>query len=60
MPIVCVVGWNAVAMLILNIDYTPMTACLGSMTISCGCRIYDPIMERYLEERETAAVHWMR
>jgi predicted RND superfamily exporter protein len=54
-PIVCVVGWNAVAMLILNIDYTPMTACLGSMTIGVAAEYTILIMERYLEERETAA-----
>ena len=54
-PIICVVGWNAVAMLILNIDYTPMTACLGSMTIGVAAEYTILIMERYLEERETAA-----
>jgi len=54
-PIVCIVGWNAVAMLILNIDYTPMTACLGSMTIGVAAEYTILIMERYLEERETAA-----
>jgi len=54
-PIVCIVGWNAVDMLILNIDYTPMTACLGSMTIGVAAEYTILIMERYLEERETAA-----
>lgn len=54
-PIVCIVGWNAVAILILNIDYTPMTACLGSMTIGVAAEYTILIMERYLEERETAA-----
>lgn len=54
-PIICIVGWNAVAMTILNIDYTPMTACLGSMTIGVAAEYTILIMERYLEERETAA-----
>ncbi len=54
-PIICIVGWNAVAMIILKIDYTPMTACLGSMTIGVAAEYTILIMERYLEERETAA-----
>ena len=32
-PIVAVVGWNAVAMTVLGIEYTPLTATLGAMTI---------------------------
>ncbi len=51
-PIVCIVGWNAVAMTILGIEYTPMTACLGSMTIGVAAEYTILIMERYLEERE--------
>lgn len=53
-PIVCIVGWNAVAMTVLGIDYTPMTACLASMTIGVSAQYTILIMERYLEERETA------
>jgi uncharacterized protein len=51
-PIVAIVGWNAVAMYILGIDYNPMTACLGSMTIGVAAEYTILVMERYLEERE--------
>ncbi|HWQ64181.1 MAG TPA: MMPL family transporter, partial [Methanospirillum sp.] len=51
-PIVCIVGWNAVALDILGISYTPMTACLGSMTIGVGAEYTILVMERFLEERE--------
>lgn len=51
-PIVLVVGWNAVAMIALGINYTPLTATLGSMTIGVAAEYTILIMERYLEERE--------
>ncbi len=51
-PIVAIVGWNAVAMYVLGIDYNPMTACLGSMTIGVAAEYTILVMERYLEERE--------
>lgn len=51
-PIIAIVGWNAVAMYILGIDYNPMTACLGSMTIGVAAEYTILVMERYLEERE--------
>lgn len=53
-PIICIVGWNAVAMVFCGIDYNPLTACLGSMTIGVAAEYTILIMERYLEERETA------
>jgi hydrophobe/amphiphile efflux-3 (HAE3) family protein len=49
-PIVLVVGWNAVAMYILNISYTPLTATLGSMTIGVAAEYTILVMERYAEE----------
>jgi hydrophobe/amphiphile efflux-3 (HAE3) family protein len=52
-PIIAIVGWNAVAMYILGIDYNPMTACLGSMTIGVAAEYTILVMERFLEERET-------
>jgi len=39
-------------MYILGIDYNPMTACLGSMTIGVAAEYTILVMERYLEERE--------
>ncbi len=51
-PIVAVVGWNAVAMTVLGIDYTPLTATLGSMTIGVAAEYTILVLERFLEERE--------
>ncbi len=51
-PIIFIVGWNAVAMYTLGINYSPMTATLGSMTIGVAAEYTILIMERYLEERE--------
>ena len=54
-PIIAIVGWNAVAMYLLGIDYNPMTACLGSMTIGVAAEYTILVMERYLEERESTS-----
>jgi predicted RND superfamily exporter protein len=51
-PIVFVVGWNAAAMWVLNIPYTPLTATLGSMTIGVAAEYTILVMERYAEEKE--------
>ncbi len=51
-PIVAVVGWNAVAMTLLGIDYTPLTATLGAMTIGVAAEYTILVLERFLEERE--------
>ena len=51
-PIIFVVGWNAVMMYILGIDYTPLTATLGSMTIGVAAEYTILVMERYAEEEE--------
>ena len=50
-PIIMIVGWNGAIMYILSIDYTPMTACLGSMTIGVASEYTILIMERFQEER---------
>ncbi|MDD3978117.1 MAG: hydrophobe/amphiphile efflux-3 (HAE3) family transporter, partial [Methanomicrobium sp.] len=50
-PIIMIVGWNGAIMYILGIDYTPMTAVLGSMTIGVASEYTILIMERYNEER---------
>jgi hydrophobe/amphiphile efflux-3 (HAE3) family protein len=49
-PIIFVVGWNAVMMYILGITYTPLTATLGSMTIGVAAEYTILVMERYAEE----------
>jgi predicted RND superfamily exporter protein len=51
-PIILIVGWNAVAMNLLGIAYTPITATLGSMTIGVAAEYTILVMERYGEEEE--------
>ncbi len=52
-PIICVVGWNALVMYIFSIDYTFITASLGAITIGVSSEYTILMMERYLEERKT-------
>jgi hydrophobe/amphiphile efflux-3 (HAE3) family protein len=56
-PIVFIVGWNAVAMYVLGIAYTPLTATLGSMTIGVAAEYTILVMERYAEEQERLHDH---
>jgi hydrophobe/amphiphile efflux-3 (HAE3) family protein len=49
-PIVMIVGWNGAIMYLLGLDYTPMTATLGSMTIGVASEYTILIMERCEEE----------
>jgi predicted RND superfamily exporter protein len=49
-PIVCVIGWNPLAMIALGQEYSILTAVLGSMTIGVGSEYTILVMERYLEE----------
>lgn len=51
-PIIFIVGWNAMVMYLLNIPYTPLTATLGSMTIGVAAEYTILVMERYAEEKE--------
>jgi hypothetical protein len=51
-PIIAIVGWNAMAMYILGINYSPLTATLGSMTIGVAAEYTILVMERYAEEEE--------
>ncbi len=51
-PIMLIVGWNGMIMWVLGIDYTPMTAVLGSMSIGVASEYTILIMERVYEERE--------
>jgi hydrophobe/amphiphile efflux-3 (HAE3) family protein len=54
-PIIFIVGWNAVAMYVMGIAYTPLTATLGSMTIGVAAEYTILVMERY--EEEEARLH---
>jgi predicted RND superfamily exporter protein len=49
-PIVAIVGWNGAIMYIMGLDYTPLTAVLGSMTIGVASEYTVLIMERVDEE----------
>jgi predicted RND superfamily exporter protein len=51
-PIIMIVGWNGLIMYLLSIDYTPLTATLGSMSVGVASEYTILIMERYYEERE--------
>jgi hypothetical protein len=49
-PIVIIVGWNGAIMYLSGLDYTPLTAVLGSMTIGVASEYTILIMERCDEE----------
>ncbi|TAJ43339.1 efflux RND transporter permease subunit [Methanofollis fontis] len=49
-PIVMIVGWNGAIMYLFGLDYSPMTATLGSMTIGVASEYTILIMERCEEE----------
>ncbi|MDO9550565.1 MAG: hydrophobe/amphiphile efflux-3 (HAE3) family transporter [Methanoregula sp.] len=51
-PIIMIVGWNGLIMYVLAIDYTPLTATLGSMSVGVASEYTILIMERYYEERK--------
>lgn len=52
-PIICIVGWNSVAMVLIGLHYNPISACLGSMTIGVAAEYTILVMERYIEEGES-------
>jgi len=56
-PIIIVIGWNSVAMYLMDLAYTPMTATLGSMTIGVAAEYTILVMERYSEEEERLHDH---
>ncbi len=49
-PIVVIVGWNGAIMYLSGLEYTPLTAVLGSMTIGVASEYTILIMERCNEE----------
>ena len=56
-PIIFVVGWNAVMMNLIGLTYNPLTATLGSMTIGVAAEYTILVMERYAEEQERLHDH---
>jgi len=56
-PIIFVVGWNAVMMNLIGLTYNPLTATLGSMTIGVAAEYTILVMERYAEEEERLHDH---
>ena len=56
-PIILIVGWNSVAMYVMGIAYSPLTATLGSMTIGVAAEYTILVMERYSEEEERLHDH---
>ena len=50
-PIFMIVGWNGIVMYAFNIEYTVLTAMLGSLTIGVASEFTIMIMERFNEER---------
>jgi hydrophobe/amphiphile efflux-3 (HAE3) family protein len=51
-PIICVIGWNPLAMVALGQSYSILTAVLGSMAIGVGSEYTILVMERFLEEEK--------
>jgi len=51
-PIFMIVGWNGIVMYAFSIEYTVLTAMLGSLTIGVASEFTIMIMERFNEERE--------
>lgn len=56
-PIMFIVGWNGLIMYVLGIDYSPLTAVLGSMAIGVASEYTILMMERYYEERTWGLGH---
>ncbi|MEA2035838.1 MAG: hydrophobe/amphiphile efflux-3 (HAE3) family transporter [Euryarchaeota archaeon] len=54
-PVLMIIGWNDLIMYTFNIAYTPLTACLGAMTIGLAMDYTILIMERCREELEKGA-----
>ncbi|NYT06338.1 MAG: RND family transporter [Methanomicrobiales archaeon] len=50
-PIIFIVGWNGAIMYLFGLDYSPLTAVLGSMSIGVASEYTILIMERCEEER---------
>ncbi|WP_280772053.1 efflux RND transporter permease subunit [Salipaludibacillus daqingensis] len=56
-PIVLIVGWSGLAVSLLGIEYTPLTATLGALIIGIGTEFTILLMERYYEERKNGELN---
>jgi len=54
-PMFIVTGWSGLVMKFLGLEYTPMTATMGSLIIGIGCEYSVLMMERYFEEKDHGA-----
>ncbi len=55
LPVAMIIGWNDLIMYTLDIAYTPLTACLGSMTVGLAMDYTILILERCREEMAKGA-----
>jgi len=55
LPVAMIIGWNDLIMYALGIAYTPLTACLGSMTVGLAMDYTILILERSREEFDKGA-----
>ena len=55
LPVIMILGWNDLIMYALGIANTPLTACLGSMTIGLAMEYTILILERCREEFDKGA-----
>ncbi|MFO8101194.1 MAG: hydrophobe/amphiphile efflux-3 (HAE3) family transporter [Dehalococcoidia bacterium] len=51
LPILMIVGWSALSMYVLGIEFTPLTATLGALIMGIGVEFTILLMMRYYEER---------
>jgi hypothetical protein len=51
LPIVFIIGWSSGFMFLAGIEYTPLTATLGSLIMGIGVEFTILLMMRYYEER---------
>ena len=56
LPIVLIIGWSALSLYVLGIEFTPLTATLGALIMGIGVEFTILLMMRYYEEREKGAV----
>ncbi len=55
LPIVLIIGWTALFMYAMGIEFTPITATFGALIMGIGVEFTILLMTRYYEEREKGA-----
>ncbi len=51
LPIILIIGWSALSMYVMGIEFTPLTATLGALIMGIGVEFTILLMMRYYEER---------